>query len=431
MNFFAPTLYRATIFNPLTLDNGEYFPDGCLVVEKDGTISFCGKTEQAHQKFPDSNIVDLRPHIIIPGLVDTHTHLPQYYSAGTGHGTLLSWLNNSIFPLEERFINESFAESCARDFFTNALACGTTAMAVYSSSFYSATNLAFQQAEKAGIKVWMGKAMMDMNAPVQLMQSADTNIRLSLSLASSWHGKNNGQLNYLLTPRYAGSCSAELLTATSTVAISEGLAIQTHLAENKDEISFVQSHHPTALDYTDIYNSHNLLTNKTILAHSIYLSPKEIHVVKEHNCGIAHCPNSNRFLQSGIMPLDNYTKQGLKIGLGSDIAAGYSLSILNEAREAIEQSKTLKMFSTEQYDVMNVGEVFYLATLGGAHVLNAQNKIGNFSYGKDADFVVIDSSQIISPYMTLEQPEKILSKVIYTSPTVRSTFIRGKSMFNA
>lgn len=429
MNFFAPTLYRATIFNPIALDNGEYFPDGCIAVERDGLISFCGRTEQAHQMFPDSAIVDMRPNIIIPGLVDTHVHLPQYYAAGLGNGTLLQWLDNVVYPLEQEFLNEDFASRCSASFFAEALSKGTTAMAVYSSSLYSATNIAFQQAEKSGIKVWMGKTMMDLNAPVPLLQPAETNIRLSLSLAKEWHGKNNGQLQYILTPRFAGSCSSELLSLTAEVAASEGLAIQTHLSENKDELAFVQSLFPSAVDYTDIYDSHGLLTNTTILAHSIYLAPREIQQIKHHNCGIAHCPTSNRFLQSGIMPLDQYLKQNIKVGLGSDVAGGYSLSILNEAKEAIEQSKTLRMFSEEHSEEINVGEVFYLATLGGAKVLNAHNRIGNFAKGKEADFVVVDATSIISDYVTLEQPEKILSKVFYTSPQVIATYIHGKRVF--
>lgn len=428
MNFFAPLLYRATIFNPLSPTEGQYFPDGCLAVERDGIISFCGLTQEAHQLFPDAQIIDLRPHILIPGLVDTHVHLPQYYAAATGNGELLDWLNSSIFPLEAEFRKEDFARTAAQSFFRSALEQGTTAMAVYSSPYYAATDIAFAEAEKAGIRVWMGKTMMDCNVPDALVQNSETNIRLSLALAHTWHGKDNGRLNYVMTPRYGGSCSSALLKQSAEVATAEGLLLQTHLAESKKELEYIASLFPDTHDYTDVYERHGLLSERSILAHCIYLSERELSVLQHHNCGIAHCPTSNRFLRSGIMPADYYLQRGIKLGLGSDIAAGYSLSILREASEAVEMSKLYPFINPDYQQMLTVGEAFYLATLGGARLLHAERRIGNFAKGKEADFVVIDAATAFNPTISLEQPEAVLSRVLYGSNNIKATYIRGKKV---
>lgn len=430
MNIFAPKIYRATILNPLSPDGGQYFPDGGLVVERDGTISFCGRFSDAHGLFQDATILDVRPSIILPGLIDTHAHLPQYDAIGLGTGTLLDWLEETIFPLEARFIDEEFAYRSAKSFFENALSRGTTSMAVYSSPFYSATQLAFKAASEVGIRVWMGMTMMDIHTPPALSKSAESNIRLSLSLAKEWHGHDKGRLNYCITPRFAGSCSSDLLTKSAKIADAENLLLQTHLSENRDELTFIQSLYPSLIDYTDVYDSHGLLSDRTILAHSIYLSDRELDVLVQKNCKVAHCPTSNRYLSSGIMPFDTYLKKGITIGYGSDVAGGTSLSILHEAKESLEQSKMYKLYCDTESDLITPSEALYTATVGGAKVLHAENKIGCFGKGMDADFVIIDSTSIFNSITELSQPENVVRRLLYSdSAPVLSTYVRGKEVY--
>lgn len=430
MNFFAPTLYRATIFNPIAPNEGEYFPDGGLAVERDGSISFCGRYQEAHVRYADAVTVDLRPHIITPGLVDTHAHLPQYDAIGLGSGEeLLTWLERRIFPVEELFMSEEFAYAAAVRFFRKALSCGTTSMAVYSAPFYSATRLAFKAAAETGIKVWMGKTMMDTNAPAALLKPAMANIRLSESLMKEWHEKDSGRLNYIVTPRFAGSCSPTLLRNAADFASQNGLLVQTHLSENKKELAFIASLFPNEIDYTGVYESYGLLGRNTIAAHCIYLSPRELRAILDTSCGVAHCPTSNRYLRSGIMPLNKYLQSGMRVGLGSDVAGGYSLSVMNEAREAMEQSKTYSMYTSESDDIIHAGEALYLATLGGADILHSVGTTGNFIAGKDADFVVHDGAEIFNATTTVEQPENVLARLFYTQPTVLATYIRGKKVY--
>jgi guanine deaminase len=419
----AALLYRGMLLHAYSHSLVEWFADGGILVER-GRILAVGEYETVSHDFPGVPVVDCRGSVIIPGLVDTHAHLAQLQAIGSERSNLLDWLDQVIFPIEEHCSNLEDAAKIADAFFRRALAAGTTTMAVYAPPFESATDVSFQIAEQLGIRVLMGMTLMDSNAPTSLLGTPDDLIAATERLAARWHRR--GRLLYCITPRFAGSCSQELLERCGTLAAASGLPIQTHLAESPGELRLIAERFPHCHDYTSVYERAGLVTDRTILAHCIYLSSSELERIKSAAAAIAHCPASNAYLQSGIMPLVDYLDYGhLRIGLGTDIGAGYHASILDEARIAREHGK-LRHIIGHAHRVPTATEAFYLATLGGADALGLQSEIGNFQPGKAADFVRID----LAPYRTINSADEALSYLLYAGASnVRETLIEGTTVW--
>lgn len=425
------TLYRASLLHTPVYSQVDYIRDGVLAVEE-GRIVFAGEYSRAILLYPTASVVAYSGAILLPGFIDSHVHLPQWSIAGVGRGELLHWLETYVFPAEARFADTVFAHEHALAFFRAALAVGTTAMAVYSSSHYHATNVAFQVAAETGIRALIGRAMMDRNAPAELLSDTDSNIAESLRLASDWHGYDNGRLRYVLTPRFALSCTPELLHRCGDIARSEGLPVQTHLAENPEELRAVASAFPYSHSYADVYNQAGLLGERTIVAHCLHLLPQERLCIKEQRCAIAHCPSSNRFLQSGVMPLQEYLHSGMRLSLGTDVGAGYSLSMLREACEAIESSKTWNILHrSQQQEVLTPEQALWLATKGGADALGIDDTVGDFSIGKEADFLVVDTKQLSPQPNEQDTPSVLLARLMYcASLPITHTFVRGQLVYS-
>jgi len=427
-------IYKGLIFNPVSGTRLEIFDPGYLVVSAQGLIEGCF-AHNPLKRFPGAKTVDLGQKVIIPGLVDTHVHLPQYAFAGIGNLELLPWLEKYTFPRESKFRERKLAAEAAEIFFDDLALNGTTTALVYGTIHHEATDLAFRAAEKKGLRVIMGKVMMDRQSPKSLLEKTQDSLLESEKLIRKWHGKDNGRLQYALTPRFAITCSTDLMRGAAALAKKYGAYIQTHLSENKNEIAFVKKLFPKAKNYTDVYDSCGLLGSKTIMAHCIHLGPGERKTLNKSGTKIAHCPTSNRFLQSGVMPYRKWLREGLCVGLGTDVAGGYSLSMLNEMKEAIETSKTYNILNPKSPEkIITPAEALYLATLGGAKVLSLDKEIGNFTPGKEADFIVLDPlpSDPFKGKSSYQSPLETLSRLIYRAgaESVVATFVRGKAINN-
>ena len=353
--------------------------------------------------------------MICPGFIDIHNHLPQHAFAGIGEKELLPWLKKYVFPREKMFKNKEIAKESAKRFFEDLIENGTTTTLTYTTIHPSATDIAFECANKSKIRAILGKVMMDQNSPSFLTEKTQESLRSSLELIDKWHGFD-GRLFYVLTPRFAITCSMELMKEIGEIARLKDVYVQTHLSENQEEIKFIRALFPKCKNYTDVYNQAGLLGPKTIMTHAIHLNDEEIRLLKTSKTKIAHCPTSNRFLTSGIMSFRKYNKKGLEMGLGTDVAGGYSLSMFNEMKEAIESSKCLYYFSEgKSGSPMTPSEAFYLATLGGAKALSMEHEIGSLEKGKKADFLIIDPQKIdpMKSHSIYTKPEQILSKLIY------------------
>jgi guanine deaminase len=387
---YGPTIYRGRILNPISYTEFEDIANGALVVSDRKIIDY-GKFKDVRRR---GNIVDFGDKVIAPGLIDTHVHLPQYDVVAMDGYELLEWLDKYIFPAEKRFESLQIAREAAARFFTDLKANGTTTACVYSTVHKDSTDVAFEEARRSGLRIFMGKVMMDQNSPGFLQEKTADSLEASEELCRKWHKKDGGRLNYVFTPRFAPMCSLELMKQVSKLARKHDAYIQTHLSENRREVKLVKTLFPGCGNYTEVYESADLLMPKTIMAHCIYLDDKELYLLRKHSTKVAHCPSSNFFLKSGILDVNRIIDAGLDVGLGSDVGGGPNLSMLREMSNACYMSKANYILSQGRTNSIDSTFAFYLATIGGAKVLSLEHVTGNFSSGKDADFIVLDAARI-------------------------------------
>lgn len=421
--------FHCKILNPRNYKGIDFLPSGYLEFDQNGIITEIGS--KSHPEATGNG--KCNDYLIIPGLIDLHSHIPQLPGIAKNSDELIPWLKNHIFPLEVKFDNPDYVELVAKMFFTQALQFGTTCIVAYSSVHKEATDIAFEVAKEVGIRAFIGKTMMDMDMnkyPAPLPNWKE-NIRDSVELANKWHNSNNGLLKYIFAPRFAASCSMKLLQKTAEVANSDGFYIQTHLAENRSEINYIKSLFPKVATNTHIFKKNNLLTEKTLFAHCLHLTQIELKIIEEANSKIIHCPTSNIFLQSGFMPYRRYKDHQIQIGLGTDVAGGFSLSLFNEMRSAIETSKIVNYLNPNHNKPILTGEeVFWDSTIGAAKILNLDDCIGNFEVGKEADFVLLKLNPEFKFYLEKEDAENILMNLIYLPHTysIEKVYVRGKEL---
>ena len=447
-------LFRAHLLGPHDSSSLRDVPDGALVVDAAGRIAAAGPFEAVAAAWRAEPIQDLRPLWILPGLVDLHSHLPQYEAVAQDGLELLPWLQAHIFPAEIRFEDPEWAAQAARIYFRDQLALGTTTSVVYGSIHPEATHRAFQEAERSGIRAVLGKVMMDQHAPDRLRETTEAALDQSEELCSTWHGRDGGRLQYAFSPRFAPTCSMALLRGAGRLARKYSAYVQTHLSENLDEIRWVHELFPEAKDYTDVYRRAELLGPRTLLGHGIHLSAPERRAIQAAGAAIVHCPRSNAFLQSGIMPLRRWLDEGLTVGLGTDVGAGPSLDLWAEMAMACTASKLhwagqrnqerqLERLGLPEPERMRIhralglapdlpvtpAQAFTLATLGGARALGLEDRIGSLDAGKEADFIVVDPDQVdpAAP-REVEPAEQVLGRLLYRADPrmVRAAYVRGR-----
>lgn len=395
-----------------------------------GIISFVVKAEKDIPKDPlwtNAKVMDLDRRFLIPGFIDTHTHAPQYRFAGCGRIPLLQWLEKYTFPTEDKFKNLDFAKKAYPQAVLRHVQSGTTTCAYYATINTPASLVLCDAVKKLGQRAFIGKVCMDRNSPKYYVETTEESLEDSELYVQEVLRRDNHLIQPIVTPRFVPSCSSMLMKGLAEQAKKYDINIQSHLSENKEEIAWVRSLHPEASSYTDVYDRHGLLTKKTIMAHCVHLSEDEMDTLKARQTGVAHCPNSNFSLHSGVMDARALLNKGIKVGLGTDVAGGYSVSMLNAIRQTIIASAT-KAFnkadvqtaghekaSTEENDqdenseeedeitkrnggAINYREAFYMATQGGAEVLDIDNKVGNFLVGKEFDALVINPFVPDSPF---------------------------------
>jgi guanine deaminase len=421
----AAVIYKGRILNPLSYTELEDIPDGALTV-KEGKIIKYGRFKE---RGTEANVVvDFGDKVITPGLIDTHVHLPQYDVVAMDSYERSEWLDNYIFPAEKRFESTEVAKEASARFFTDLKANGTTTACVYSTVHKDSTDVAFNEARKSGLRIFMGKVMMDQNSPEFLQEKTADSLEASEQLCKKWHRKERGKLNYVFTPRFAPMCSLDLMKQVSKLAMKYDAYIQTHLSEDRQELTLVKALFPDYRNYTHVYESANLLTRKTIVAHCIYLDDDEISTLRKYSTKVAHCPSSNFFLKSGIFNAARIIDAGLDIGLGSDVGGGPNLSMLREMCNACYMSKVNFILSEGKSNSINSTFAFYLATMGGAKVLGLEHIVGNFSIGKEADFIVVDADKI-DPLKNSRgrKGKEMLSQLVHRGDdrVVSATYVQG------
>lgn len=328
-----------------------------------------------------------------PGFVDTHNHVSQYPNVGVfGNSTLLDWLEKYTFPIEAALANENIAREVYNKVISKTLSHGTTTVAYYNTIDLKSTKLLAQLSSLLGQRVLVGKVCMDTNGPEYYIEDTKTSFESTVKVVKYIRETICDPLvNPIVTPRFAPSCSRELMQQLSKLVKDENIHVQTHLSENKEEIQWVQDLFPECESYTDVYDKYGLLTEKTVLAHCIHLTDAEARVIKQRRCGISHCPISNSSLTSGECRVRWLLDQGIKVGLGTDVSAGHSCSILTTGRQAFAVSRHLAMRETD-HAKLSVSECLFLATMGGARVLRMDETLGTFDVGKQFDAQMIDTN---------------------------------------
>jgi guanine deaminase len=429
-----PFAIRARILTPLDAGGTRHEPDGLIVVDASGRISFSGSAVDRPDEVGAA--LDLRPWVALPGLVDLHAHLPQIPNAGVGAGLdLLTWLERYIFPLEREFDDAASAERLAPAAFRAFAAAGTTTALLYGAVFAPSLDAAFRAAETHGIRAIIGKVMMDRGTYDESIDPAtilELSLRQSIELCERWHMADGGRLRYAFTPRFAVSCTEEMLRESAAAARASGAYWQTHVSEDRGEIEEVGRLFPEARDYVDVYDRAGGLGERTILAHAIHLSDRELARLVESGTRVAHCPASNLFLASGVMPLGRYLEAGLSIGLGSDVAAGPDLSIFTAMRVGAYTQNALRVVRDEPGPVLGPLDWLRMGTLAGARVLGLEADIGSLEVGKDADLIVVDPS-MTAPLPGVpddDDPAALMSRLIFRAhpSMVRGAWVRGRRL---
>ena len=424
-----PFALRARLLSPLAHGGWLDELDGRIDVDADGRIRSVGPWSGA-----DGAEVDVRPLVVMPGLVDLHAHLPQLPNAGLGSGLdLLTWLDRYIFPLERDF-DRDVAEILAPAAWRAFAAAGTTTVVAYAAVWHDSTDAAFAAAEAHGIRAVIGKVMMDRgtyDADIDPAEILETSLRQSDELAGRWHGRDDGRLHYAFTPRFAISCTAEMLRESATLARQHDAYWQTHLSEDGGEIREVKRLFPHAHDYLGVYDEAGGLGARTILAHAIHLSDDEVHRLVESGSRVAHCPASNLFLSSGMMPLAAYRAAGMLIGLGSDVAAGPEVSIFSAMRAGAATQRALELMDRSDPDAaLRPLDWLRMGSLGGAVALGQQDRIGSLEAGKEADLIAVDP-RLTTPLPGDHVPEPaddVASRLIFRPHPnmVRAAWVRGR-----
>src|SRR5687768_17267588 len=307
-----------------------HFEDGLLVVEE-GLVLACGAHADLAETFAEAEIEPL-DGLIVPGFVDAHVHYPQIGCIASHGEQLMLWLERHIFPAEKAFADRAHADTVAAFFLDELLRHGTTNALVFATVHPGSVDALFEAALERDMRIVSGKVLMDLG-PEGLRDSVVSGRADTEGLIARWRGR--GRLGYAVTPRFVPTSSDEQLAdAGSLVAAHPDVLMHSHLSENAGEIAFVAERFPDAADYLDVYDRFGLVGPRSVFAHCVHMGDRALSRMAEAGSGIAFCPTSNMFLGSGLFDLAQADRHGVRIGIGTDIGAGTTLSVLATLGEA-------------------------------------------------------------------------------------------------
>ena len=384
-----------------------------------------GVFETLPEKYQDLPCEDYEDCLIIPGMTDLHVHAPQYSYRGLGMDMeLIDWLNAHAFPEESKFTDLEYAKRAYSIFVNDLVKSTTTRACIFGTLHKEATLLLMELLEDTGMKAYVGKVNMDRNSPEILREES---VEEASKITEQWilEAERFDNVRQILTPRFIPSCSDELMREISRLQKKYELPMQSHLSENLGEIEWVKELCPDSKFYGDAYDQFELFGGEcpTIMAHCVHSSEEEIALMKEKNVFVAHCPQSNTNIASGIAPIRIYLDKDMKVGLGSDVAGGAHLSIMRAMTDAIQCSKLRWRMYDQSLKPLNFEEAFYLATKGGGEFFG---KVGSFEEGYEFDALVLDDENLPHPQeLTLKER---IERIVYLGDdrNVKSKYVAGK-----
>ena len=381
--------------------------------------------------YAGAEVTDCGDCLIIPGMVDLHLHAPQFSYRGTGMDCeLLDWLEIHTFPEESKYADPEYAERAYGMFADQMKRSATTRASIFATIHREATLKLMDLMEQTGLVSYVGKVNMDRNAPPALLEgTAEAAARETAAFAEAALDRGFCRTRPILTPRFIPTCSDELLRALKQVQRRYALPVQSHLSENPGEVETVRRLAPEARFYGDAYDRFGLFGGDapTIMAHCIYSTAAEIELMRDRGVWVAHCPNSNMNIGSGIAPMRKYLSLGLRAGLGSDVAGGQTESMFRAITDAIQVSKLYWRYINSNQRALSFSECFYLATKGGGSFFG---KVGSFEPGYAFDALVIDDS--IAPHPQPMSLEDRLERAVYLGldrDGIRAKYVQGEAVF--
>ncbi len=388
-----------------------------------------GVFQELPEQFKDYPLEDWGDMLLVPGLVDLHIHAPQFAFRGMGMDLeLLDWLNTNTFPEEAKYADLEYAQKAYGIFADSMKKSATTRACIFGTIHRPATELLMDLMEETGLKTMIGKVNMDRNSPDFLKeQSAEASEQETLRWLEET-GSRYENVKPILTPRFIPSCTDDLMERLGKLQKEYGLPVQSHLSENQGEVAWVKELCPASRFYGDAYDRFGLFggNGKTVMAHCVSSSEEEIELIKERGVTIAHCPQSNTNLSSGVAPVRTYLDRGVKVGLGSDVAGGSGESIFRAMADAIQVSKLRWRLKDDRLKPLTVEEAFYLGTLGGGSFFG---KVGSFQEGYELDLLILDDGSLPHP-QTLTLRER-LERFIYLSDDrhIKGKYVGGYRIF--
>ena len=403
------------------------YPNHYLIAE-DGIIE--GLYDVLPEKYAGVPVHDYGDRMIMPGCVDLHVHAPQYSYRGLGMDMeLLEWLETNTFPEESKMKDINYAKKSYSIFVENLRKSATTRACIFATVHREATLLLMDMLENAGLCTMTGKVNMDRNCPDYIREaSADVSAKETIQWVEDVLNRHYKNTYPILTPRFTPSCTDELMTKLKEIQTKYDLPLQSHLSENPGEIEWVRELCPTSEYYGDAYAMFGLFGNdcKTVMAHCVYSDEREIRRMKDSGVFIAHCPESNMNISSGIAPVRTYLEEGMHVGLGSDVAGGATENMFTAMAHAIQASKLRWRLADQSLKPLTAPEAFYMATKGGGAFFG---KVGSFEPGYELDAVVLDDSRLTHPQeLTLD---KRFERLIYMADDreIHAKYVRGSQLF--
>jgi guanine deaminase len=386
-----------------------YFEDGGVLISG-GKIVRLGDFPDVSKSAPkEAEHIDHRPHLIIPGLIDTHNHFPQMQVIGSYGTQLLDWLNRYTFVEEQKFVSETHSARIAALYMDEMIRNGTTTAAAFCSVHRASAEAFFAEAEKRNMLMIGGKVMMDRNAPEKLRDTPQSSYDDTKALIEKWHGK--GRAHYAISPRFGiTSSDAQLEMAQVLVREHPDCFMQTHLSENHQEIARTKALFPSARDYTHVYERHGLLGPKSLFGHCIHLEPREIAALAESRSVAVFCPTSNLFLGSGLFDREGLLARNMRVAVATDVGGGTDYSML----ATMDQAYKVLQLNGQKLSPLNA---FYMMTLGNALALGLEGQIGTLEEGTDADIAVLNIGA--TPAMRLRaETVRTLSEELFVLQTM-------------
>lgn len=388
----AITVLKGTLVEAVAPDELRITEGGYLVAEE-GTV--VGTFATLPDAYAQADVTDYGDALLLQSFSDMHLHAPQYPMMGVGAGEeLLDWLEGYTFPTEEAFDDADYARTVSRALAGELIAVGTTRVCMFASIHKEAALVLMEELERVGITGYVGKVNMDRNAPAYLCESTEASVADTVAFLDACEGRF-AHIRPILTPRFSPACTEALMDALGQLSAARDLPVQSHLSENRREIAWVKSLYPDSERYGDTYAKFGLWHDRTLMAHAVWSDEVEMDALRAAGVYVVHCPSSNTNLRSGIAPVCTMRDRGIKVVLGSDMAAGSTLSGLDIVREAVQLSGLREVTNSTSQRHLTLTEAWYMATSAAGEFFGERP---GFAPGNHLGVMVVEDKDLPVPH---------------------------------